>query len=135
MFALLLQNSWGHFKSGVSAELLSEVADAMVSLGLRDAGYMYVNTDDGWLQTNRTADGELQPEPHLFPFGGASIKNLTDYIHFRGMKFGIYNSNSMTTCMSKAGGLYHERQDATTYANWGVDYVKYDLCGQGNLQP
>ncbi len=128
-------NSWGHFKSGVSAELLAEVAEAMISLGLRDAGYTYVNTDDGWLQTNRTAGGGLAPEPALFPHGEASIRNLTDFIHSRSLKFGIYNANSLTTCMKKAGGLYHERQDSATYASWGVDYVKYDLCGQGNLQP
>lgn len=107
----------------------------MVSLGLRDAGYIYVNTDDGWLETNRTADGHLQPALNLFPQGSASLKNLSDHIHAHGLKFGIYNSNSLTTCMSKAGGLYNERIDAATYAAWGVDYVKYDLCGQGNLQP
>ena len=115
-------NSWGHFRGGVSADVLRRQADAMVRLGLRDAGYLYVNTDDGWLETNRTADGLLQPAAN-FPGGGVGMRNLSAYLRSRGLRFGIYNSNSMTTCMKRAGGLYMERLDARTYADWGVDYL------------
>ena len=127
-------NSWGHFKGGVSAQVLRDQADAMIELGLHDAGYRSVNTDDGWLEVNRSAEGRLVPANN-FPGGEAGMRNLSAYLHARNISFGIYNANSLTTCMKRAGGLYSERLDAATYASWGVDYLKYDLCGQGNLQP
>ena len=115
-------NSWNQFRCDINEGLIREVARAMVSSGLRDAGYRYVNIDDGWLETNRTADGLLQPAAN-FPGGGDGMRNLSAYLRSRGLRFGIYNSNSMTTCMKRAGGLYTERLDARTYADWGVDYL------------
>ena len=108
---------------GVSAQLLRDQADAMVALGLHDAGYRRVNTDDGWLEVNRSAEGRLVPASN-FPGGEAGMKNLSAYLHARNISFGIYNANSLTTCMKRAGGLYNERLDAATYAAWGVDYVR-----------
>ena len=127
-------NSWGHFRGGVSAQVLRDQADAMVALGLRDAGYRTVNTDDGWLEVTRSAEGRLVPASN-FPGGEAGMRKLSGYLHARNISLGIYNSNSLTTCMRRAGGLYNERLDAATYAEWGVDYLKYDQCGQQNLQP
>ena len=106
---------------GVTAPLLLETADAFASAGLRDAGYIYINTDDGWLDFNRTASGELHPSVH---FTNESMNTLTDALHKKHFKFGIYGAAGFTTCGHRAGGLYHERQDAATYKAWGVDYLK-----------
>lgn len=106
---------------GVTAPLLLETADAFESAGLRDAGYIYINTDDGWLDFNRTASGELHPSAH---FTNDSMNTLTDALHKKHFKFGIYGAAGYTTCGHRAGGLYHERQDAATYKAWGVDYLK-----------
>jgi hypothetical protein len=124
-------NSWNTFQGGVSAAVLRETADLFVSLGLRDAGYVFVNTDDEWLNHARTSDGRLQPKSS---FGGeAGIRNLSSYIHKLKLKFGIYLAAATTTCAGGAGGLYHEKQDAQTFAEWQVDYLKYDNCGEIDL--
>jgi len=94
-------------------------------LGLDKLGYTYVNVDDCWLTENRTADGHLQADPETFPSG---IKNLSDYVHSKGLLFGIYNSAGTKTCAGRAGSLFHEEIDAQDWADWGVDYLKYDNC-------
>jgi len=103
--------------------LMLESTDLMVSLGLRDAGYQYVNLDDGWLKTERDANGRLQYRDDIFPRG---MKFMTDYIHDRGMKAGIYLGAGMTTWNGDAGSLGHEFEDARSIAEWGFDYLKYD---------
>lgn len=104
----------------------------MVSNGLRAAGYEYVNLDDGWA-VNRTAAGVLVADPALFPPSrpGANdgIKVVADYIHARGLKFGIYTARGSQTCLKRPGSDSHEALDARTWASWGVDYLKEDSCG------
>jgi alpha-galactosidase len=118
-------NSWNTFRGGVSNALLRQIADAMVTNGMRDAGYQYVNIDDGWASPKRV-DGHLQPDPVKFPNG---FKPLTDYLHARGFKFGIYADRGKSTCVAHSPGSYgHEITDANDFAAWGVDYVKYDNC-------
>lgn len=122
-------NSWNHYACDIDEKLIRDTADAMVSSGLRDAGYVYVNLDDCW-QGERDADGWIQPDPKRFPSG---MKALGDYLHERGLKFGIYSDAGEKTCQRFPGSQGYEFQDALQYARWGVDYVKYDWCftGQG----
>ena len=110
-----------HARQGVSAPLLLDVADALQSSGLRDAGYVYVNSDDGWLDLNRTADGSLHPTSQ---FTNASVKELSDWLHRRGFKFGLYLAAGQTTCGLRAGTLYSEFRDAQQLVASGVDYLK-----------
>jgi alpha-galactosidase len=116
-------NSWNHFKGKVDDAVIRAQADAMVSSGMRDAGYRYINIDDTW-QGERDAQGNIQPNSK-FP----DMKALADYVHSKGLKLGIYSSPGDRTCAKFEGSLGHEEQDARTYANWGIDYLKYDLCG------
>jgi alpha-galactosidase len=123
-------NSWDTFMSGISDKLLRQVADAMVTNGMRDAGYQYINIDDGWALPNRV-NGHLEPDPAKFPGG---FKPVTDYLHARGFKFGIYSDRGTKTCVSGAPGSYgHETIDANDFAAWGVDYLKYDNCNPAFL--
>ncbi|KMS56260.1 alpha-galactosidase [Novosphingobium barchaimii LL02] len=115
-------SSWNKFAEHIDDKTVRAMADAMVSTGLRDAGYLYVNIDDGW-QGKRGADGVLQPN-EKFP----DMKALTDYVHSRGLKIGIYSSQGPRTCAGYEGSYGHVMQDAQTYADWGFDYLKYDLC-------
>ncbi len=115
-------NSWNHFAERVTDADVRSAADMMVSTGMRDAGYVYVNVDDTW-QGERDAQGVLHPNKR-FP----DMKALGDYIHSKGLKFGIYSSPGTKTCGGYAGSLDHEAQDAKLYADWGVDFLKYDLC-------
>ncbi|OOG40576.1 alpha-galactosidase [Rhodanobacter sp. C06] len=115
-------NSWNHFAEHVSDKDIRAAADAMVASGMRDAGYVYINIDDGW-QGQRDASGEIHPNAK-FP----DMKALADYVHARGLKLGIYSSPGSKTCAGYTGSLGHEAQDARTYAKWGIDYLKYDLC-------
>jgi len=117
-------NSWNKFACNVSEKLLKETADAMVSTGMRDAGYQYIVVDDCW-QISRDSMGFIVADPQKFPSG---IKALTDYIHSKGLKFGIYSCAGTKTCAGRPGGRGHEFQDAYMYAKWGVDYLKYDWC-------
>jgi len=118
-------NSWNTFKDGVSDTLLRQVADAMAANGMRDAGYRYINMDDGWALPQRL-NGHLQPNPAKFPNG---FKPLSDYLYARGFKFGIYADRGTRTCVGLCPGSYgHETTDAKDFADWGVDYVKYDNC-------
>jgi len=123
-------NSWNTFATNINEELVKGVVDSMVSMGLRDAGYNYVVIDDGWMMHERDANGNLVADPEKFPNG---IKHLADYVHSKGMKFGIYNCAGIQTCGGYPGGRGHEYQDALLYASWGVDYLKYDWCYHGNL--
>lgn len=115
-------NSWNHFELRIDDKTVREVADALVSTGLRDAGYMYVNIDDGW-QGSRDSKGELRGNER-FP----DMRKLADYVHSRGLKLGIYSSPGPRTCGGFEGSFGHEEQDARTYADWGIDYLKYDWC-------
>lgn len=127
-------NSWNSFHCDVSAKLVEETADAMVSSGMKAAGYVYVNIDDCWLLKKRGSRGELVPDPKKFPHGIAAV---AAYVHQRGLKLGIYESAGTTTCAGYPGSIGHERQDAALFARWGVDYLKYDNCGdyQGETYP
>jgi alpha-galactosidase len=115
-------NSWNHFAAKIDDATVRAQADAMVSSGLRDAGYRYINIDDTW-EGERDAKGVLHTNSK-FP----DMKALADYVHAKGLKLGIYSSPGDKTCAGYAGSLGHEAQDAKTYAEWGIDYLKYDLC-------
>lgn len=117
-------NSWNKFACNVSEKLLKETADAMVTNGMMDAGYQYIVIDDCW-QIGRDSAGFIVADPVRFPSG---IKALADYIHSKGLKFGIYSCAGTKTCAGRPGGRGHEFQDAYMYAKWGVDYLKYDWC-------
>ena len=115
-------NSWNHFAEHVTDADVRSAADMIVSTGMRDAGYIYVNLDDTW-QGTRDAQGILHPNDR-FP----DMKALADYVHSKDLKFGIYSGPGAKTCGGYAGSLGHEEQDAKMYASWGVDFLKYDLC-------
>ncbi len=115
-------SSWNRFAEQIDDRTIRAMADAMVSTGLRDVGYRYVNIDDGW-QGTRGPDGELRPNAR-FP----DMKALADYVHARGLKLGIYSSPGLRTCAGYVGSYGHVEQDARTFARWGIDYLKYDLC-------
>jgi alpha-galactosidase len=120
-------NSWNKFHCNVSEELIKGMADAMVSSGMKDVGYEYVVIDDCW-QVSRDANGNIVADPQRFPSG---IKALADYVHSKGLKFGIYSDAGTQTCAHRPGSQGHEYQDALQYAGWGVDYLKYDWCNTG----
>jgi len=124
-------NSWNRFGCNINETLIKGIADAMVSSGMRDAGYQYVNLDDCW-QVSRDASGNIVADPARFPSG---IKALADYVHARGLKLGIYTDAGTQTCAGRPGSLNREQQDANTYAAWGVDYVKVDWCFTSGLDP
>jgi alpha-galactosidase len=115
-------NSWNHFAASVDDAIIRAQADAMVSSGMRDAGYLYINIDDTW-EGERDAKGVIHPNSK-FP----NMKALADYVHSKGLKIGIYSSPGTKTCAGFAGSYGHEDHDAATYAEWGIDYLKYDLC-------
>ncbi len=117
-------NSWNKFGCKVSESLIREMADSLVTSGMRDAGYQYLVIDDCW-QTSRDASGNIVPDAANFPGG---IKALADYVHSKGLKFGMYSDAGTGTCQNRPGGRGYEYQDARQYAAWGVDYLKYDWC-------
>lgn len=116
-------NSWNFFGHNVTDKDVRNAADQIVATGMRDAGYVYVNIDDTW-EGQRDANGNIQPNSK-FP----DMKALADYVHSKGLKLGIYSSPGPQTCAHFEGSYGHEEQDAKTYAAWGIDYLKYDLCG------
>jgi len=122
-------NSWNYFACDVNEELIKETADAIVSSGMRDAGYIYVNIDDCW-HGDRDSLGFIHADPEKFPSG---MKALADYIHSLGLKIGIYSCAGSKTCAGFPGSRGHEYQDALTYAQWGIDYLKYDWCNTKGL--
>lgn len=117
-------NSWNKFQCNVSEKLIMQMADEMVSSGMKDAGYNYIVIDDCW-QVDRDQNGEVIPDKDRFPHG---MKYVADYIHSKGLKFGIYSCAGTKTCQGRPGGRGYEFQDARSYARWGVDYLKYDWC-------
>jgi alpha-galactosidase len=117
-------NSWNKFGCNVSEELIKQIADAMVSNGMKDAGYQYIVIDDCW-QVDRDSQGNIIPDGKRFPSG---IRALADYVHAKGLKFGIYSDAGTLTCEKRPGSRGYEFQDARQYAAWGVDYLKYDWC-------
>ncbi|MEY2931159.1 MAG: hypothetical protein RL033_1908, partial [Pseudomonadota bacterium] len=118
-------NDWNAFGCEVNATLIEETADFFVSSGLKAAGYRYVNIDDCWALRERGADGKLVPDPQKFPAG---IQGVADYVHSLGLKLGIYADAGALTCAGYPGSLGREELDAQTFADWGVDYLKYDNC-------
>ena len=122
-------NSWNHFGCNVSEQLIKETADAIVASGMRDAGYRYVVIDDCW-EVARDAAGALVADSTRFPHG---IKTLADYVHAKGLGFGIYTDAGTNTCQRRPGTYGHEDQDARSFAAWGVDYVKEDWCHAEHL--
>jgi alpha-galactosidase len=118
-------NNWNAFGCDVSETLIKETADFFVATGLKDLGYTYVNIDDCWSLKERGEDGRLVPDPERFPSG---IKGVADYVHDLGLKLGIYGDAGTKTCAGYPASLGNEELDAQTWAEWGVDYVKYDNC-------
>lgn len=117
-------NSWNKFGCNVSEKLIKEMADAIVSSGMKDAGYEYVVIDDCW-QTGRDEEGNIIVDKDHFPNG---MKPVADYVHSLGLKFGIYSCAGSKTCQGRPGSRGYQFQDARQYAKWGVDYLKYDWC-------
>ena len=116
-------NSWNLFEGDVSEDLLKEIADAMVESGMKDVGYEYIIIDDIW-QGGRDNKNNIIPDQEKFPNG---IKALAEYIHSKRPKLGIYSTAAQKTCAGYTAS-YVEEQDAQTFADWGVDYLKYDYC-------
>ena len=117
-------NSWNKFGCDVSEDLIKSMSDAVVSSGMKDAGYEYIVIDDCW-QVSRDEQGNIVPDAKRFPSG---MKALGDYIHSKGLKFGIYSDTGTLTCQKRPGSRGYEFQDARQYAAWGVDYLKFDWC-------
>ena len=118
-------NSWNTFGEHISDPLIREMADIMVSRGYRDAGYEYLVIDDCWSLRDRDAAGLLVPDPEKFPHG---MKAVADYVHSKGLKFGMYSCAGVMTCAGYPSSYDHEFTDAETFASWGVDFLKYDFC-------
>ncbi len=120
-------NSWNTFGPNINESMIREMADAMVTTGLRDAGYQYLVIDDCWAMRERNAEGKLVEDPEKFPSG---MKALADYVHSKGLKFGMYSCNGTMTCARYPSSFDHEFTDAKTFADWGVDFLKYDNCNR-----
>lgn len=124
-------NSWNTFTEHIHEDLIKETADAMIEQGLLEAGYEYVVIDDCWSLKERDSEGKLVADPEKFPNG---IKALADYIHGKGLKFGMYSCCGTRTCADYPGSFEHEFEDARQFAQWGVDYLKYDNCFKPQYQ-
>jgi alpha-galactosidase len=119
-------NSWNTFETHINEQLVKQTADIMVSSGMKDAGYTYIVLDDGWMAKERDSlTGDLVPDPAKFPHG---MKALVEYIHAKGLKFGLYNCAGTKTCGGYPGSRGYEYQDARLYAGLRIDYLKYDWC-------
>jgi len=119
-------NTWNTFGHKISDQLIRESTDAFIQLGLKDAGYQYIVIDDCWSKKQRDPETDrLVPEPEKFPYGMASV---ADYVHSKGLKFGMYSCAGQRTCADYPGSFDHEFLDAETFASWGVDFLKYDFC-------
>jgi alpha-galactosidase len=122
-------STWNKFQGNINEDIIVSIADAMVSSGLKDAGYVYINLDDCW-HGDRDANGFIQSDAKKFPHG---IKWLADYVHSKGLKLGLYTDCGTKTCAGMPGSLGHEYQDAMQYARWDVDYLKEDWCNTENI--
>ncbi len=118
-------NSWNTFASNINEKLIMEMADVIAEGGYKDAGYKYVIIDDCWSLRERDENGKLVADPKLFPHG---LKYLSDYIHSKGLLFGMYSCAGFATCAGYPSSYGHEYEDAKQFAEWGVDYLKYDFC-------
>ncbi len=125
-------NSWNTFKTDINEKMVKEMADDMVSSGMRDAGYIYLVLDDGWMAPQRDSAGNLLADPVKFPNG---MKAVADYVHSKGLKFGLYNCAGTKTCAGYPGTHGYEFQDAKFYAGLGVDFLKYDWCYTEGINP
>lgn len=118
-------NTWNTFGPNINEQMMLEITDVMVERGYRDAGYKYVVIDDCWSMRERNENGELVADPEKFPHG---MKFIADYVHSKGLKFGMYSCAGIRTCAGFPSSFDHEYQDARTFASWGVDFLKYDFC-------
>lgn len=118
-------NTWNKFGCAINEELIKATADYIVSLGLDKVGYQYVNIDDCWMTDKRTLDGHIEVDYQAFPSG---MKALGNYIHSKGLKFGLYSSGGLYSCQYRTGSMGNEEVDAEDFISWGVDYLKYDNC-------
>ncbi|MDP4128812.1 MAG: NPCBM/NEW2 domain-containing protein [Bacteroidota bacterium] len=118
-------NSWNAFEVKINDSVIRQIADAMVNSGMKAAGYEYLVLDDAWMAAERDADGNLTADPKKFPEG---MKVIGDYIHSKGLKFGIYECRGYLTCQKLPGSFHHEQTDMNSFASWGVDYIKLDAC-------
>ena len=125
-------NSWNTFGNNISEELIQQTADTMVSSGLRDAGYTYLVIDDCWAEMQRDQNHRLAASKAKFPNG---MKAVSDYVHSKGLKFGMYSCVGNMTCAGYPASFGYEFLDAQTFAEWGIDYLKYDYCYKPNYQP
>ena len=121
-------NSWNKFGCDINEDLVRQTADAMAATGMKEAGYEFIVIDDCW-QVDRDNEGNIIADPIRFPSG---IKALADYVHSKGLKFGLYSDAGKATCQGRPGSRGYEYQDARQYAVWGVDYLKYDWCNHGD---
>lgn len=123
-------NSWNTFGWSINEQVVRDTADQIVELGLKDCGYEYVVIDDCWSLRKRDGNGKLVADPKKFPSG---MKALADYVHSKGLKFGMYSCAGTKTCAGFPGSFDYEFVDAQTFADWGVDFLKYDYCSKPNL--
>ncbi|KAL0317016.1 UNVERIFIED_CONTAM: Alpha-galactosidase 3 [Sesamum angustifolium] len=112
--------------------VICTIADALITTGLAKLGYNYVNMDDCWSEPTRNSEGKMVPDSKAFPSG---VKALADYVHSKGLKLGIYSDAGLFTCQVRPGSLKHEYDDATLFASWGIDYLKYDNCFNLGIEP
>ena len=123
-------NSWNTFGTDINEQLIRDTADKMVDTGLLNAGYEYLVIDDCWSLKERDENGRLAADPEKFPNG---MKAVADYVHSKGLKFGMYSCAGNLTCTGYPGSFEHEFTDAETFAEWGVDFLKYDYCYHSNI--
>lgn len=126
MCPVLISGSWNAYGVNINESVVKNTVQLFETLGLKDAGYEYISIDDGWSAFERTPDGFLQANSTRFPDGMA---NLADYVHSKGLKIGLYGDSGKLTCAFHPGSSGYEERDALTYAEWGIDYLKYDNCG------
>ena len=125
-------NSWNTFAEAINEEVVMQSADLLVSSGLADCGYEYIVIDDCWSLRERDENGRLVADPVKFPHGR---KYVADYVHSKGLKFGMYSCAGMHTCAGYPASYDHEFVDAASFAEWGVDYLKYDYCFHPSTVP
>ena len=123
-------NSWNHFHCGINEDIVKKTSDAFIARGLDKVGYQYVNIDDCW-QKSRDSNNVIQPDPSTF----SDFQGMIDYVHSKGLKFGLYSDAGYKTCAGRPGSLGFETVDANTYAKWTVDYLKYDNCDTDKTTP